>query len=85
MMHHPKITWFSGNEPKSWETSYEFWKHEVKCLLKQSYETDAILNAVRRYLRGEAGYVALRLPLEANIHEITNELDSIYGSVDKKE
>ena len=84
MSHPPKITWFSGTEPKSGETTYELWKHDVRCLMNQSYEEDSILNAVRRFLRGEAGYVALRLPLDATVEEILQKLDSIYGSVDKK-
>lgn len=85
MNHPPKITWFSGTEPKSGDTTYELWRHEVKCLLKQNYEPDAILNAVHRSLRGEAGLVAMRLDLDASVNTIVQKLDSIYGSVDKKE
>lgn len=85
MTHPPRITWFSGSEPQSGETTFELWKHEVRCLLGQSYEREAILNAIRRSLRGEAGYVALRLPLDVTVEEILAKLDSIYGSVDKKE
>ncbi|VDI84136.1 Hypothetical predicted protein [Mytilus galloprovincialis] len=85
MNHPPKITWFSGTEPKAGDTTYELWRHEVQCLLKQNYEQDAILNAVRRSLRGEAGLVAMRLELNATVKVIIQKLDSIYGSVDKKE
>lgn len=85
MNHPPKITWFSGTEQKAGDTTYELWRHEVQCLLKQNYDEDAILNAVRRSLRGEAGLVAMRLELDATIHDILQKLDSIYGSVDKKE
>ena len=58
---------------------------EVQCLLKQKYDEDAILNAVRRSLRGEAGLVAMRLELNATVHDIIKKLDSIYWTVDKKE
>ena len=54
-------------------------------MMKQNYDKDAILNAVRRSLRGEAGMVAMRLDLDANIDDRMRKLDSIYGSVDKKE
>ncbi|VDI23024.1 Hypothetical predicted protein [Mytilus galloprovincialis] len=83
--HPPRISNFSGNEPKSGDTTYELWKQEVKLLMKQSYEKEAILNAVRRSLRGEAGYAAMRLDLDASVEEVIHKLDSIYGNVDKKE
>ena len=58
----------------------------AKCLLRQkTYEPDAILNAVRRSLRGEAGHLSTRLDLDASVEDIIQKLDSIYGSVDKKE
>ncbi|CAG2194016.1 unnamed protein product [Mytilus edulis] len=85
MTHPPRISNFSGNEPKSGDTTYELWKQEVKLLMKQSYEKEAILNAVRRSLRGEAGYAAMRLDLDASVEEVIHKLDSIYGNVDKKE
>jgi hypothetical protein len=52
---------------------------------KQNYDKDAMLIAVRRSLRGEAGMVAMRIDLDANIDDIIRKLDSIYGSVDRKE
>ena len=85
MTHPPKTSWFSGSTPKSGETTYELWKHEVRLLMRQPYDKDSILNAVRRSLRGEAGYVPIRLELDASVEEIIQKLDSIYGNVDKKE
>lgn len=85
MSHPPKVTWFSGTEQKAGDTTYALWRHEVQCLLKQNYDEDAVLNAVRRSLRGEAGHVAMRLDLDATVHDIILKLDSIYGSVDKRE
>jgi hypothetical protein len=52
---------------------------------KQNYDKDAMLIAVRRSLRGEAGMVAMRIDLDVNIDDIIRKLDSIYGSVDRKE
>ena len=85
MNHPPKIPFFSGTEVKQGDVAYEIWRHEVKVLLKQNYEKDAILNAVRRSLRGEAGYVAMRLDLDASVDDILHKLDSVYGSIEKKE
>ena len=81
----PKITWFSGTDLKSGDATYEIWRHEVNCMRKQNYDKDAMLIAVRRSLRGEAGMVAMRIDLDANIDDIIRKLDSIYGSVDRKE
>jgi hypothetical protein len=85
MNHPPKIPWFSGTDLKSGNATYELWRQEVKCLMEQSYDRDAILNAVRRSSRGEPGMVAMRRDLNANIDDIIRKLNRIYGSVDKKE
>ena len=47
-----KITWFSGTDLKSGDTTYEIWRHEVNCMIKQKYDKDVMLNAVLRSLRG---------------------------------
>ena len=80
-----KIGWFSGTDLKSGDTTYEIWRHEVNCMMKQNYDKDAILNAVRITLRGEAEMVAMRLDLDANIDDIVRKPDNIYDCVDKKE
>ncbi|XP_052067824.1 uncharacterized protein LOC127707365 [Mytilus californianus] len=91
--HPPKIAWFSGTEIKAGDVTFEVWRHEVRVLMKQNYDKDAILNTVssqgrylnKRSLRGEAGMVAMRLDLDASVQEILQKLDSVYGSVEKKE
>jgi hypothetical protein len=82
IMNHP---WFSATDLKSGNATYELWRQDVKCLMEQSYDRDAILNAVRKSSRGEEGMVGMRLDLDANIDDVIRKLDSIYGSVDKKE
>ena len=52
MNHPPKIAWFSGTEAKAEDVAYDLWRHEVKVLMTQNYDSDAIVNAVRRSLRG---------------------------------
>lgn len=79
-----KITWFSGTDLKSGDTTYEIWRHEVNCMIKQKYDKDAMLNAVLRSLRGQAGMIAMQIDLDANIDHIIRKLDSIYGSVERK-
>ncbi|VDI05353.1 Hypothetical predicted protein [Mytilus galloprovincialis] len=83
--HPPKIAWFSGTETKAGDVTFEVWRHEVRVLMRQNYDKDAVLNTVRRSLRGEAGMVAMRLDLDASVQEILQKLDSVYGSVEKKE
>ena len=83
--HPPKVTCFSGAGHKG-ETTYDLWRYEVRCLMKDpSYTQGMKDSAIRRSLRGEAGRVAMHLGIEASINQILEKLDSIYGIVDNKE
>lgn len=79
----PKFTVFSGEDPKSkTEASYEEWKYEVTCVQKDDmYTKEAIGQAIRRSLRGQAKRVLLPLGTEASNEEILNRLEGVFGNV----
>ena len=58
----------------------------MKCLiLEKTHKPEAIAQAVRRSLRGEASNLARRLGIGASIPEILNQFECVYGEFDKKE
>ena len=79
----PRISTFSGD--KKSDVSYDLWKYEVICLMKESKTEESILQAVRRSVRGEAANVIMRLGVGASIHDILHKMDSIYGNVLEQE
>lgn len=81
----PRVNNFSGAGHKG-ETSYDLWRYEVRCLLKDPTYTKVMKdNAIRRSLRGEAGRVAMHLGIDASMEQILDKLDSIFGTVDNTE
>lgn len=81
----PRIVLFSG-EPKGDHASFDLWKYEVKSLLKeQMYPTEAIYQAARKSLRGEASRVAMRLGPSGNISSLLEKLENIFGTVELTE
>ncbi|VDI03961.1 Hypothetical predicted protein [Mytilus galloprovincialis] len=83
----PRINLFSGSgEKKGGETTYELWKYEVLGLMKDKiHSEEAIIQAIRRALRGEAGLVAMRLGTDASLTEIMSKMESVFGNVDELE
>lgn len=79
----PKLPFFSGD--KKGETSYDLWRYEVECLIRDGVKTSAVLQSIRRSLRGNAARVLMRLGTEASIDEILQRFDSVYGIVDDNE
>ena len=59
----PKISCFSGDGGKQ-DTTYDLWRYEVDCLIKEKYSEETIAQSMRLSLRGDAGKVAMRLGLE---------------------
>lgn len=78
---------FSGNKDKKGkETSYELWRYEIMGLLRdKSHTEEAIIQAIRRSVKGDAGLVAMRLGPEASLTEILTKMESVYGNVDETE
>ena len=85
MTHHiPKLSCFSGDGSKS-DTSYDLWRYEVDCLIKEKYRKETIAQSIRRSLRGDAGKVAMRLGPEADVQETIDKMESVFGTVERGE
>lgn len=80
---YPKITQFSGEEPKQKnEASYEEWKYEVNCLRKEGDHGDNVIaQAIRKSLRGQAKKVLLPLGTSAKLPDIMGKLEGVFGNV----
>jgi hypothetical protein len=76
----PLLPNFSG-EPKS-ETSFDVWKFEVKCLLREHlYPYLIIVQCMRNSLKDQERNTLLTLPESATPLHIIDRLEGIYGNV----
>ncbi|CAC5391274.1 unnamed protein product [Mytilus coruscus] len=76
----PRLPIFSG-DAKS-ETSFDVWKFEVKCLLRENlYPELIIVQCMRNSLKNQARNTLLTLPESATLLKILEKLEGIYGNV----
>lgn len=77
----PQLSQFSGEGQKG-DCTFEVWRYDVNCLLRgHMYPEHAILEAIRKSLKGKARTVLLHLGELANINDIMTELEGLYGNV----
>jgi hypothetical protein len=83
----PKIPIFSGSTPaKSDHVPFEVWHYELQCLIKQKrFSEQAILNAARLSLRGDASKVAVRLGTDVTTGQLVEKMKHLYGTIDSGE
>ena len=84
----PRISNFSGTSSvgKGDNTTYDLWRYEVRCLMNEkTHSVEAIRQAIRRSVKGEAGRVVMHLGENADIAQIIQKMDSVYGHIDEKE
>lgn len=83
----PRVPVFSGSTPlKSDHVPFDVWHYELQCLVKQKqFSTNAILNAARFSLRGEASKVAVRLGTEVTVEQLMCKMKRLYGTVETGE
>ena len=80
-MRPPQIPFFSGEDQKG-DVSFEVWKFELNCCIREHYYPDSlILQAIRKSLRGKARDILLTLGEDATPSIILNKLEGIYGNV----
>ena len=80
VLYSPKISIFSGDTK---DTSFDLWKYEVSCLLSEkTYSRDAIKQALRKSLKGEAAKIAMRMGPSATLEELLEKMEGIYGTVE---
>lgn len=79
----PKFSVFSGDEHKAKsEATFEEWKYEVNCIQKEgTYREEAIAQAIRKSLTGQAKRVLLPMGTSPTVEEILSKLDGIFGNV----
>ena len=81
----PRISTFWGSSTQKESTPWDVWKYEVECYLKSGTHThDAILEGVRRSVKGDAAKAVMRLGPSASVQEILGKLEGLYGTVAKK-
>ncbi len=77
-----RLPTFSGEEGVKGETTFDLWKYEVECLLKEDqYSEDAIRQAIRKSVKGEAARIVKRQGTEATMHQLLDQLDAVYGII----
>jgi hypothetical protein len=77
----PHLPNFSGEKGKG-EVSYQIWKYDVDSLQKDSScSKQAILEAIRKSVRGMAADMLLDLGVGASVSQIISEFDMIFGDV----
>ncbi|XP_048250420.1 uncharacterized protein LOC125378638 [Haliotis rufescens] len=80
--HPPSLPCFSGDEGKS-NVSYDLWRYEVDCILKDKAHSGATIeHSIRKSLRGEAARVAMRLGSTASLSSLLDKLRCVYDTSD---
>ncbi|XP_069113071.1 uncharacterized protein [Argopecten irradians] len=79
----PKISIFSGSpQVPNGEVSFEQWIYEVEMLQREAvYKEQAIFQAVRRSLRGEAAKTARRLGSAVTLQQVLDKISGNYGDI----
>ncbi|KAK3108457.1 hypothetical protein FSP39_008288 [Pinctada imbricata] len=80
----PKLSNFYGDGSKS-DIPYDQWRYEVDCLVREKYDDSIIAQSIRNSLKGNAAQVAMRLGPEAKVPALLEEMESIFGSIEKGE
>jgi hypothetical protein len=79
----PRLPNFSGDGKG--DVAYDLWRYEVTCILSEHHTQQAVRQAIRRSLRGEAGRVAMHMGPQATMEQLLEKLDSVFGTVISKE
>ena len=79
----PKFAVFSGEEPRPKnEATFEEWRYEVNCTRSDHiYPDQAIAQAIRRSLKGQAKKVLLPMGTSSTVQEIIERLEGVFGNV----
>lgn len=79
----PRLSTFSGDDSSKTDVSFDLWKYEVSCLLEDKlHPEEAIRQAIRRSLRGQAARAARNVGLKADSRAILEKLEAVFGTVE---
>ena len=82
----PKLSCYHGDgSTGKQDISYDQWRYEVDCLIKEKYADSIIAQSIRNSLRGNAAKVIMRLGPEASVKDILEKMESIFGSIERGE
>ena len=76
----PRLPVFSGSDGKG-EVSFTLWEYELSCLKAEGIGEVALMQAVRRSLRGEAADILLNLGNKATVDELVDKLEVVFGDI----
>ena len=69
-------------ETQKTEAAYEEWLYEIQCVQKDGvYSDQAIGQAIRKSLKGQAKQVLMPLGVTVTIEQILNKLEAVFGNV----
>lgn len=78
----PKLPNFSGDQPPNkGEESFSVWRFETRCLISESLPEHVVLQVVRKSLRGTARRALISLGESANLKDVLQKLDMLFGNV----
>jgi hypothetical protein len=78
----PKLGTFSGDEPLGkGEITYDQWKREVDCLVKEGISDNVIMLSVRRSLKSTASAVLLNLGVDIDPKGVIEKFDVVFGNI----
>lgn len=81
----PQLPFFSGENQKG-EVSFEVWKFELNCLIRECiYPNSLILQALRKSLKSKARDILLTLNETSTPSDVLLKLEGIYGNVSSNE
>ncbi|XP_041377974.1 uncharacterized protein LOC121390258 [Gigantopelta aegis] len=76
----PKLPFFSGDS--KCETTFDVWKHQYNCLLKnESLSRRVLFRVAQQSLRGKAATVAMSVGPDGDVNELVAKLEDMFGSV----
>lgn len=76
-----RISQFSGDAAKS-DVSFEQWRFEVKGMLRDEiYSEPAILQAIRRSLRGTAAEFLHNMGEDVTVKRVLDKMERIFGNI----
>lgn len=81
----PRLSIFYGETGKG-EVSFQTWKYELRCLLKEKFHSEeAILQGIRRSCKGEAADLLRRTGEGAKVSDIIHVFESTFGVIETQE
>ena len=73
-----RVSTFSGSNK---ECSFEQFRHDVQCLLKQGCPDVMVLNAIKRSIKGQAQEIVLHMGEDATVADILSRYEIMFGDV----